>query len=1298
MPFDLEKFLGAPREHLNTLQEAKKDQLRQIAVRARISVGHAVVKAELLGKILDFLINSGNITEEEALPLRPLTLERGAARTVTVTEDPEIVKLKLQLELQQLTLEAEQKRLEAANAALETEQRRLEIERKEKVLLEKELSAIRIEERLAEKQLPDAFDLSKARKLLPVFDEKDPDVFFITFENTATSLNWPRDQYVLLIRNSFKGKAAYVAAQLVQERDYEIFKTAILDAYSVTAEGYRQVFRQTLKNQAQTYLEFFTLKLKQFNKWIDKEQITTLEQLKNLIVLEEFLRRIPANVAMFIREKQEKDGKRAALLADDYHLIHKLKPHSSSRSSSPQVCTFCKKEGHHIKDCPSPKCKASHGKASPNAFSQGPKSGNTANKTTLHCAQPLSDFTAFTYPGKVNDIPVKILRDTGSSQTIISSKLKDLAKPTDQYVTVSDLTCQKVLPIVQISLDCPYFKGSTNVALLDSDLPCKNIDMILGNDLAQSNGTPSLIITQPEVVIEKACKELFPVVELPCQVVTRSTTSTSSDTEHTGKVDQSTLGEKVLADLVDIPSDEFVEYQRSDDSLKEYFDKVKDDVDESKLPYFYLDNNILMRRYRPLKIAGQNSWHDSYQLVVPSNLRAALLDLAHSAESHLGISKTYKRLLDDYYWPGMKADVKHHIESCHPCQVTGKPNQKIPPAPLVPITVPNSPFEKVIVDCVGPLPKTKKQNEYILTLLCPTTRFPLAVPIKNISARTIIVNLLKIFTIFGFPKELQCDQGTNFTSDLFKQTLKQLNISHIFASAYHPQTNGALERVHQTIKNLLRKYICETGRDWDEDLDLLMYVLRSTPNESTGISPFEMMFGRRPRTNLSMVKENILRGTYKDQQYLGHLPKVEREELEAVLKSYPAICSDTPGCCTLVQHDIVLEPNANPVRQPFYRVSHRLLPALKAEVEYLLKLDLAAPSKSPWASPCILVKKPNNSYRMCTDYRRVNSVTVKDAYPLPRIADIIDSVSNSKYLTQIDLLKGYYQIKLTDRTREISAFITPFGLFEYRVLPFGMTNAPATFQRMVHEVTRGLEGVYVYLDDIVIASISWDEHLKILRELFKRLLEANLVINLAKSLFGKAKVTYLGHVIGSGSILPKDTNVKAITSFPTPSDKKELKTFLGMVSYYSKFCPNFSIITSPLHVLTSSKVRFHWTQDHDKAFRQLKLFMTSSPLLQAPNLTKPFFIQVDACNTGFGGVLLQEINGTSTFPPLLEHLLPVSYYSGAFKGAQLGWPTIEKELYSLVATVLHFRPYLEGAARVVIYRPQTPYLPRKGKA
>ncbi|XP_066980073.1 uncharacterized protein [Macrobrachium rosenbergii] len=1220
------------REHLNTLRETKKDQLRQIAERARISVSHAVVKAELLGKILDFLVHSGNITEEEALPLRPLTLERAAAEQKRV-------------EAANAAAAAEQKRIEATSLIAETEQRQLELERKERVQLEKELSAIRLEERLAEKQFPEAFDLGKARKLLPVFDEKDLDVFFITFENTATSLNWPRDQYVLLIRNSFKGKAAYVAAQLVQERDYEVFKTAILYAYSVTAEGYRQIFRQTLKNQAQTYLEFFTLKLKQFNKWLDKEQITTLEQLKNLIVLEEFLRRIPANVSMFIREKQEKDGKRAALLANDYHLIHKHKPQSSSPSSATQICTFCKKEGHHIKDCPSPKCKASHGKTSLNAFQQGHKSGPTANKTTLHCAQPLSDFSAFTYPGKVNDIPVQILSYAGSSQTIISSKLKDLAQPTDQYVTVTDLTCQKVLPIVQISLDCPYFKGSTNVGVLDSDLPRKN--MILGNDLAQTNSTPSLIITQPEVVIEKASQVVFsPGKELPCQVVTTSATLVPpKEKKPTGKVDPSILSEKVIADIVDIPSDEFVQYQKSDDSLKDYFDKVKDNADENRLPYFYLDNNILMRRYRPLKIAGQNSWHDIYQLVVPSNLRTTLLDLAHSAESQLGISKTYKRLLEDYYWP----------------------------------------------DCVGPIPKTKKQNEYILTVLCPTTIFPLAIPIKNISAETIIANRLEIFTIFGFPKELQCDQGTNFTSDCSVtrgQTSLNLTNSQIRMKNHYDKKAkfrtfkvGDDVLVYQPVPGVPLREKCMGPCKITKRVSKTTYAIETPdkrkpsqlvhinlikPYQSATISPqvvhligkgtyhsaqnsrmttppiegtsiqktpvteavdMKCVYPLKPDEEETLAYNYIL--SRKDasnshilsllSQYLGHLPKVEREELEAVLKSYPAICSDTPGYYTLVKH-VVLEPNTSPVRQPFYQVSHRLLPALKAEVEYLLKLDLAAPN----------------------------------------------------------------------RAKEISAFITPFGLSEYKVLPFGMTNAPSTFQSMVHEVIRGLEGVYAYLDDIVIASNTWDEHLKTLKELFRRLLKANPVINLAKSSFGKAKVTYLGHVIGSGSILPKDTNVKAITSFPTPSDKKELKTFLGMVSYYSKFCPNFAIITS-LHALTSSKVRFHWNQDHDKAFQQLKLFMTSSPLLQAPNLAKPFFIQVNACNTGFGSVLLQETsNGTSTFPPLLERLLPISYYSGAFKGTQLGWPTIEKELFSIVATVLHFRLYLEGAESVVIYTDHKP--------
>ena len=184
---------------------------------------------------------------------------------------------------------------------------------------------------------------------------------------------------------------------------------------------------------------------------------------------------------------------------------------------------------------------------------------------------------------------------------------------------------------------------------------------------------------------------------------------------------------------------------------------------------------------------------------------------------------------------------------------------------------------------------------------------------------------------------------------------------------------------------------------------------------------------------------------------------------------------------------------------------------------------------------------------------------------------------------------------------------------------------------------------------------------------------------------------YLGHIVGSGTIIPKDTNIHAIKEFPLPTNRKSLKTFLGMVSYYSKFCPNFSIITAPLFALTSNKVAFKWTDIQDRAFDQLKLFMMSKPLLQAPDFSKPFLLQVDASNVGYGSVLLQElIHEATSSLPLLDRLLPVAYYSGFFRGAQLRWATVEKELYSIVASILHFRPYLEGLQKVVVYSDHMP--------
>lgn len=330
---------------------------------------------------------------------------------------------------------------------------------------------------------------------------------------------------------------------------------------------------------------------------------------------------------------------------------------------------------------------------------------------------------------------------------------------------------------------------------------------------------------------------------------------------------------------------------------------------------------------------------------------------------------------------------------------------------------------------------------------------------------------------------------------------------------------------------------------------------------------------------------------------------------------------------------------------------------------------------------------------MCTDYRKVNNITIKDSYPLPRISDILDDIGNAKYLTKIDLLKGYYQVPLTNKAKEISSFITPFGLYSYRVMPFGLCNAPATFQRMMSEVIRDLDNTYVYMDDLVVATNTRSEHLDALKKLFQRLSTAQLTINLAKSSFGLGKVTYLGHVIGNSKVMPKCTNVQTILDFPQPTTGKQLKSFLGMVSYYSKFIKNFSNITAPLYSLTSPKINFEWTREHTCIFDQLKSVMTSSPILQTPNFNKPFYLHVDASGTGFGGVLMQQHQSSlATPPPPLHHLMPIAYYSGYFKGAQTRWATIEKELYAIIAALLHFKPYLEGNQHVIIYTDHNPLI------
>ena len=359
------------------------------------------------------------------------------------------------------------------------------------------------------------------------------------------------------------------------------------------------------------------------------------------------------------------------------------------------------------------------------------------------------------------------------------------------------------------------------------------------------------------------------------------------------------------------------------------------------------------------------------------------------------------------------------------------------------------------------------------------------------------------------------------------------------------------------------------------------------------------------RLNNSQIISNL-------KSKLGHLSHSQAAELETLIQRNLVLFPDVPSRTDVVCHDVDVG-NADPIKQHPYRVNPEKRRLLRQEVEYMLKNDLIERSYSAWSSPCILVPKTDKTFRFCTDFRKVNALTKPDSYPLPRIEDCIDRIGYSKYVSKFDMLKGYWQVPLSGRAKEISAFVTPDGLFQYKVMPFGMRNAPATFQCFINQVTAEVEGCEAYIDDVIIYSDNWSDHVKQLRTFFDKLKEAKLTVNLAKSEFGCAQVSYLGHIVGQGEVKPIDAKVKAISQFPIPRNKKELMRYLGMAGYYRRFCKNFSVIVEPLTNLLHKRREFTWSEEFQAAFEKVKGVLTHCPVLAAPNFTKEFKLRSCRC-------------------------------------------------------------------------------------
>ena len=467
-----------------------------------------------------------------------------------------------------------------------------------------------------------------------------------------------------------------------------------------------------------------------------------------------------------------------------------------------------------------------------------------------------------------------------------------------------------------------------------------------------------------------------------------------------------------------------------------------------------------------------------------------------------------------------------------------------------------------------------------------------------------------------------------------------------------------------------------TNVDKNDNVDKNANVDKSKENSEVTADQSEL---KHNEYSMKLNNSDVLRNL---DQKLGHLTKEQSSEIADLIHEFSDIFPDTPSRTNAAFHDIDVG-DAKPIKQHPYRVNPLKMEHLKKEVNYMLDNDIIEPSNSEWSSPCLLVPKPDGSFRVVADMRAVNAQSRTDSYPIPRIDDCIDKIGNAKFVSKFDLLKGYWQVPLTERAKQISSFCTPFGLFQYKVMPFGLKNAPATFQRMVNTSVANFEGIEAYIDDLIVYSETWEQHMRQLRQLFERLRAAGLTVNLMKSEFCHATVTYLGYIVGQGLVKPIKAKVEAIAQYPTPTNKKALMRFLGMVGYYRKFCPNFSDVASPLTDLLKKNAKFTWSEQCESAFHKVKSILMSSPVLTAPDFQKQFKLTVDASDIGCGGVVMQEGNDH------IDH--PVCYFSRKFNKHQRNYSTIEKECLALLLALQHFDVYLGITVHpVLVYTDHNP--------
>lgn len=415
---------------------------------------------------------------------------------------------------------------------------------------------------------------------------------------------------------------------------------------------------------------------------------------------------------------------------------------------------------------------------------------------------------------------------------------------------------------------------------------------------------------------------------------------------------------------------------------------------------------------------------------------------------------------------------------------------------------------------------------------------------------------------------------------------------------------------------------------------------------------------------------------------LGDTGLIPAHDLQNLLTEHADVFEELKGIrkdTTGISHTIPLVEGAHPPSKRMYRLSQGETTEVNKQVADLLAKGFIEPSNSPFGAPVLFVQKKDGTLRMCLDFRALNKLTVKRNYPMPNIQDLFDQLEGAKVFSSLDLQSGYYQIPITKEDQEKTAFITPKGQYQFKVLCFGLTNAPASFQATMSKIFKKQLGktVLVYLDDILVFSKTPEEHLAHLREVLGVLREHEFKAKLPKCDFNKSELKFLGHIVGRHGVRVDEDKVKVVKDWATPTNLKQLRSFLGLANYFRRFIQGYSSLVAPLMALTGTKVPFVWTPECQAAFEGVKVALTSAPVLALPRFDLPFEVWSDASIYGTGAVLLQDGK-------------PVAYTSAKFSSAEHNYTTTDQECLGVIHALTEWRCYLDGASHVTLVTDHQP--------